>query len=237
VTQIGDRLRLARVESGMTLRQTEEETGLSKDTISRLERGTRNPQPLTIAKLAKAYGRTTEEFLESPKEPSRPSLASPEEDDDEGRLARAFMIQRPTDAERIWFIEKAVDILRHYYELASRVHSNMNDDLAWHGSSYVWHGFFFNTLQPAMERDGVLLHASVVVHSKMLEVSEREREACEKLLNYDFDMQNLIWDMREVDEKNNARVREDVSRGLAQASEWLENISKNAPSRRGSTEQ
>jgi transcriptional regulator with XRE-family HTH domain len=51
----------------MTLRQAEEETGLSKDTISRLERGLRTPQPLTAAKLAEAYGRSIEEFLEAPK--------------------------------------------------------------------------------------------------------------------------------------------------------------------------
>ena len=70
---IGNRLRLARVEAGKTLRQTEEETGLSKDTISRIERGTREPQPLTVAKLAKAYGRTTEEFLEAPKKAHAPS--------------------------------------------------------------------------------------------------------------------------------------------------------------------
>jgi transcriptional regulator with XRE-family HTH domain len=67
VAQIGSRLRLARVQAGMTLRQAEEETGLSKDTISRIERGLRNPQPLTTAKLAEAYGHSIEEFLEDPK--------------------------------------------------------------------------------------------------------------------------------------------------------------------------
>jgi transcriptional regulator with XRE-family HTH domain len=51
----------------MTLRQAEEETGLSKDTISRIERGLRNPQPLTTGKLAEAYGHSIEEFLEAPK--------------------------------------------------------------------------------------------------------------------------------------------------------------------------
>jgi transcriptional regulator with XRE-family HTH domain len=63
----------------MTLRQAEEETGLSKDTISRLERGLRTPQPLTAAKLAEAYGRSIEEFLESPKAPAPPPLNNSEE--------------------------------------------------------------------------------------------------------------------------------------------------------------
>ena len=70
MTQVGNRLRLARVQAGMTLRQAEEETGLSKDTISRIERGLRAPQPLTAAKLAEAYGRSIEEFLEAPKAPA-----------------------------------------------------------------------------------------------------------------------------------------------------------------------
>lgn len=70
MTQVGNRLRLARVQAGMTLRQAEEETGLSKDTISRIERGLRAPQPLTAAKLAEAYGRSIQEFLEAPKAPA-----------------------------------------------------------------------------------------------------------------------------------------------------------------------
>jgi transcriptional regulator with XRE-family HTH domain len=48
----------------MTLRDAEEATGLSKDTISRIERG-RKPQQATIDKLAKAYGRSPDEFIES----------------------------------------------------------------------------------------------------------------------------------------------------------------------------
>jgi transcriptional regulator with XRE-family HTH domain len=82
VTQIGNRLRLARAQAGMTLRRAEEETGLSKDTISRIERGLRAPQPLTAAKLAEAYGHSIEEFLEAPKvlsqQPERDAAAPSE---------------------------------------------------------------------------------------------------------------------------------------------------------------
>jgi transcriptional regulator with XRE-family HTH domain len=63
----------------MTLRQAEEETGLSKDTISRLERGLRTPQPLTVGKLAEAYGHPIEEFLENPKVQAPPPLDSGDE--------------------------------------------------------------------------------------------------------------------------------------------------------------
>jgi transcriptional regulator with XRE-family HTH domain len=67
---VGQKLRLARIQAEMTLRETEEETGLSKDTISRIERGIRSPQPLTVAKLAKAYGRSAEEFFPKAEAPA-----------------------------------------------------------------------------------------------------------------------------------------------------------------------
>jgi transcriptional regulator with XRE-family HTH domain len=69
VTQIGNELRLARVRAGMTLREAEEETGVSKDTISRIERGLRAPQPLTVGRLAKAYGSPVKELLEESSAP------------------------------------------------------------------------------------------------------------------------------------------------------------------------
>ena len=60
---IGRRLQLARVKAGLTLRQAEQEADVSKDTISRVERGTRTPHPLTVAKLAAAYDQPIEELL------------------------------------------------------------------------------------------------------------------------------------------------------------------------------
>jgi hypothetical protein len=118
-------------------------------------------------------------------------------------------------------IEKTVDILHHYYELGQRERKKKDEEgLVWHGTGYVWHGFYFNTIQPAMERDGVPLHASYVLDGPA-EVSERERDACKKLRNYDIEMQNLVWGMYEIDEENNARVHEDVSRLMAQVEDWL----------------
>jgi hypothetical protein len=84
----------------------------------------------------------------------------------------------------------------------------------------VWHGYYFDALQPAIERDGLLMHASFVVEGPA-QVSEREHAACEKLRDFDAKMQYLVWDMREVDDKNNTRVREEVSRGVIRVQEWL----------------
>jgi transcriptional regulator with XRE-family HTH domain len=72
VAHIGVRLRLARIQSEKTLREVEAETGVSKDTISRVERGLRNPHPLTVAKLARSYGRLAEDLLEDTPVPKAP---------------------------------------------------------------------------------------------------------------------------------------------------------------------
>jgi transcriptional regulator with XRE-family HTH domain len=63
VADIGEKLRLARVEAGLTVRQAAEASGRSKDSISKIERGLQAPTPLTVGKLARAYGVSPVEFL------------------------------------------------------------------------------------------------------------------------------------------------------------------------------
>jgi XRE family transcriptional regulator, regulator of sulfur utilization len=53
---IGHRLKLLRVERGLTLRQVQELCGVAKDTVGYLERGEHRPHASTLWKLAKAYG-------------------------------------------------------------------------------------------------------------------------------------------------------------------------------------
>ncbi len=60
------RLRVLRVERGLTLRDAEQLTGVDKDTLSKIERGMRHPQDVTLAKIAKGYGVPVEELLEEP---------------------------------------------------------------------------------------------------------------------------------------------------------------------------
>jgi transcriptional regulator with XRE-family HTH domain len=63
VADIGEKLRLARVEAGMTVREAAEASGRSKDSVSKIERGLQAPTPLTVGKLARAYGVSSVEFL------------------------------------------------------------------------------------------------------------------------------------------------------------------------------
>src|SRR4051794_31044133 len=60
------KLRVLRAERGLTLRQAATLTGVAKETLSDLERGTRHPQDLTLAKIAQGYNVPVEELLEEP---------------------------------------------------------------------------------------------------------------------------------------------------------------------------
>src|SRR5215212_5532535 len=60
------RLRVLRAERGLTLRDAEHETGVDKDTLSKIERGLRHPHDVTLAKIARGYGVPVEDLLEEP---------------------------------------------------------------------------------------------------------------------------------------------------------------------------
>lgn len=50
------KLRVLRAQAGLTLRELEERSGISKDAISEIERGLRNPRTSTLVKLADGLG-------------------------------------------------------------------------------------------------------------------------------------------------------------------------------------
>ncbi len=50
------KLREARLDKGLSQDELYQATGVSRDTISRIEGGTRNPHPRTLRKLASALG-------------------------------------------------------------------------------------------------------------------------------------------------------------------------------------
>ncbi len=95
------KLRVLRAERGLTLREAEQQTGVDKDTLSKLERGVRHPQDVTLARIAKGYGVPVEELLKEPEEfppkesrrPDQPPLAvytppAPRDDLQIGRVER-----------------------------------------------------------------------------------------------------------------------------------------------------
>jgi transcriptional regulator with XRE-family HTH domain len=62
------RLRVLRAERSLSLRQVENLTGVAKETLSEIERGVRHPQDRTLSKLARGYGISLKELLDTTKD-------------------------------------------------------------------------------------------------------------------------------------------------------------------------
>jgi transcriptional regulator with XRE-family HTH domain len=82
---LGHRLRLMRVERGLSLREAARRAGVVKETISDIERGHTHPYDVTLAKLAKALEVPVEELLEPVPLGEAPREAGPPEKSEEER--------------------------------------------------------------------------------------------------------------------------------------------------------
>lgn len=61
---LNNRLRLWRVDKGLSLQELSDLTGVSVSGLSRLERGERQPRPLTRVRIARRLGVTVGELFE-----------------------------------------------------------------------------------------------------------------------------------------------------------------------------
>jgi transcriptional regulator with XRE-family HTH domain len=75
-----------RAERGLTQRAASAQIGVTKETLSDLERGLRHPHDVTLSRIARGYGVPVEELLEEPALASKaeakgpdPSVWGPEE--------------------------------------------------------------------------------------------------------------------------------------------------------------
>src|SRR3954452_18820062 len=75
-TWLPRKLRLLRVRQGLTLVEAAKKTGVTRVTLSELERGHREPVAPTLVKIADGYGVPVEELLG---EPVAPLGEAPEE--------------------------------------------------------------------------------------------------------------------------------------------------------------
>lgn len=90
------KLRRLRAEKGLTMDALEARTGVSKRTISEIERGMRAPQILTLAKLAGALGVDVDELAEE--EAPKATAPKPSGPDDKRALGEFLLsvIERGT---------------------------------------------------------------------------------------------------------------------------------------------
>lgn len=59
------KLRVLRAEQAMTLTEAAQRIGISRDTLSDLERGIRHPHVGTLAKVSEGYGVPAEDLIRS----------------------------------------------------------------------------------------------------------------------------------------------------------------------------
>jgi len=71
-TDIGARVRLIRLEKGLTLDDLARQSGVSRAMISRIERGEANPTAQLLARLCSALGTTLSRFFALQEAPSNP---------------------------------------------------------------------------------------------------------------------------------------------------------------------
>ncbi len=108
-------LRRARADAGLSISELAKRAGVSRDTISKAERGLHSLQASTLHKVAQALGRTPSELLAeeeklAPKVESRSSLQASLNDAIED-------LRRTTDLyENFHAIQKAVDEYRELWE-------------------------------------------------------------------------------------------------------------------------
>src|SRR5918993_3784993 len=63
---LAEKLRVLRARMGLSLTEAASRAGVTRDTLSDLEHGKRQPYMPTLAKIAAGYGVTVEELLEEP---------------------------------------------------------------------------------------------------------------------------------------------------------------------------
>src|SRR5215212_3585771 len=105
-TSLGRKLRVLRAERGLTLREASSLTGVTKETISGLERGIRHPHDVTLAKLAEGYGVPVEDLLEEP------LVALKAEAPDSGRSAPERPVQDPVHDLYGWVRDETTEDLK-----------------------------------------------------------------------------------------------------------------------------
>jgi len=104
-------LRVLRAQRGMSLTEAAERIGITRDTLSELERGKRHPYTPTLTKIARGYGVPVEELMEEPALTGKAGAPSDFEGETGQREAEAPATPEPGRAERL-SREARLEVLR-----------------------------------------------------------------------------------------------------------------------------
>jgi transcriptional regulator with XRE-family HTH domain len=198
-TWLPHKLRTLRVRQGLTLVEAAKKTGVTRATLSELERGHRQPVAPTLVKIAEGYGVPVEELLEEPvplaeapeagptnqQGPLPPSSREvPEDGDGEGQ--RAVGIGQVGPETRIEVLEQG------WISPVKKRNERWRAEIAgwWRQGPYPYgrademDAFARERILGRAEEVGLMDHCRAVLR-KEKEVSAREFEAC-RVLNNDL---------------------------------------------------
>ncbi len=165
-----------------SLRELAVRSGVPAGTISGVERGQREPQILTLAKIADALEVDVEELTSSPKVPSRPLPEAPETVSGEER--RAVDIGRETPADRIEVLEQGwiTPVRERVERWRAEIDGWRRQGTYPYGRADEMDTYAKVRVLQRAEEIGLMDHVRAVLEREK-EVSEREFEACRVLNN------------------------------------------------------
>ena len=119
---LAERLRVLRAREGLSLSEAAERAGVTRDTLSELERGKRHAYTPTLTKIARGYGVPVEDLLEEPVltgKTEAPEVGRPgeEEESAEEHRRRMYLLGHQRDVERC--AERAEALAHEYTETLS----------------------------------------------------------------------------------------------------------------------
>jgi transcriptional regulator with XRE-family HTH domain len=213
------RLRVLRAERGLTLRQVESATGVTKESLSEIERGARHPYDITLAKLAKFYDVPLEELLE---DQSPLVQAPPETAEGEERRLREEAQRLGEEAFSNLPVADRIERLSVWLDRLQRLRDRRTLDLkpVREGEAPLGYGVWLEMYaldrwwQKLFEEEGVHTHYERAM-SGVLEVSPEERALCQNVAEAQRDVNDLTNKARELEAEALARIAPDVARGLA----------------------
>jgi transcriptional regulator with XRE-family HTH domain len=120
-SQLATRLRRVRLERGLTLRQAAQQTGVTKETLSDLERARRQPHPPTLQKIAEGYNVEIRDLL-GPIVDEEPALAGKGEAPEAGPAITRDSLMSSPESEK----ERRED-LREFRGFLLEVHALLEE--------------------------------------------------------------------------------------------------------------
>ncbi len=206
-SQLATRLRRVRLERGLTLRQAAQRTGVTKETLSDLERARRQPHPPTLQKIAEGYNVEIRDLLgpivdeepalagkaEAPEagptnqqDPLPPSSREvPEDGDGEGQ--RAVGIGQVGPETRIEVLEQGwiSPVKKRNERWRAEIDGwRRHQETYPYGRADEMDAFARERILGRAEEVGLMAHCQAVLRGEK-EVSAREFEAC-RVLNNDL---------------------------------------------------